>query len=186
MIKEKELFELLKKKFIPILESKQALGIYTERRQQFEGWVQVELIDLLKEYRPIPEKDNIDITIDNEWAIEIKVVSTNYQAFYNDVYGYRLHIPRGARNITDQKLSIINDIEKLHQFSNNYNNCAILLIVFPLLDNNLKWMRHDSEKSNLQIYDLIKFDHVNFSFFNNIDGILYFGKLTNGAVHLIT
>lgn len=62
----------------PKLENNNGLAIFAKERAKFEGWLKVELIEILSNYfnSITPENNWIDITFE-EWAIELKTVNTN-------------------------------------------------------------------------------------------------------------
>ena len=62
----------------PRLESNKGLAIFAKERAKFEGWLKVELIEILSNYFDdiTPENNRIDITFE-DWAIELKTVNTN-------------------------------------------------------------------------------------------------------------
>ena len=66
----------LKKK----IETHKGLTVFAKNRAQFEGWLKVELVDILQKHFPDvePEKGFVDISFDN-WLIELKTINTNYK-----------------------------------------------------------------------------------------------------------
>ena len=64
-----------------ILENHEGVSIFASNRSKFEGWLKVELIQILKNHNygdVLPEKDRIDVTFGN-WALELKTCNTNYR-----------------------------------------------------------------------------------------------------------
>ena len=147
------------------------LGIFALERAKFEGWLKVEIIDLLikDERNAKPEIDNIDIVYDEINAIELKMVNTSYN--YNE-----LDVEPKTRPITDNINSIIKDICKLKK--TNYENKFIIFIVFPLSKKNYKfWNRHKEKIENNDI----KLKCKKFNSSNGVPGVLYYGQIGNIA-----
>ncbi len=129
-----ELSKLILGEIILRIKKKKGLYIFAQNRSKFEGWLKVELCDILykNEINPIPEytykiskKKNrkIDIAFeDKEWAIELKTINTNY----NNENTYKK-----SRPITNNVKDLEKDIEKLKNL-NEFKNKAILFVVFPL------------------------------------------------------
>ncbi|MGC9123879.1 MAG: hypothetical protein ACP5IB_07445, partial [Thermoplasmata archaeon] len=83
-----ELNKLILDKIILRIKNKKGLYIFAQNRSKFEGWLKVELCDILYKngIEPIPEyfdkslNKNIDLAFENkEWAIELKTINTNYR-----------------------------------------------------------------------------------------------------------
>lgn len=108
------------------IKEKKGLDNFFQYRSKFEGWLKVEVVDILLGlgFRNVqPEKGLIDI-YSEEMLIELKVLPTNY------------NFEGKARNITDVKRSIINDYQRLQ---NNKSLPAtkeriILFVLFPYFD----------------------------------------------------
>ncbi len=145
------------------LENSQSLSIFARERAKFEGWLKVELCDILSKFFKdvTPERDRIDITFEN-WAIELKTVNTNIR--YENV-------KNKTRPITKNIQGIINDIEKLK--STNYKNKAVLFIAFPAEHNHKHWQIH-FEKI---VVKLRKIRYLQFYFKEKIPGVIYFGLI---------
>jgi hypothetical protein len=177
-----DMFKLIKELMVEVV-SKKAINLYVKRRQQFEGWLQVEIVNMLitKGVNDVyfeVKADNkaIDIAIgENEWAIELKVVSRSVKD--------ELCEKTGSKAKTDFILSILNDIEKLKK--SNYRNKAVVFVVSPLkkavTDD---WMIHTSKKlmknkePYKQIIDCIEeLKEENLVFDNQVEGRLYYGKV---------
>ena len=139
-----DMFNLLKELMVEVV-SKKAINLYVKRRQQFEGWLQVEIVNLLitkgvkDVYFEVKANNKaIDITIgDNVWAIELKIIGRSV----ND----ELCEKTENKAKTDSLLSILTDIEKLKKL--DYKNKAVVFIVYPLrVGVNNDWMNHQSKK----------------------------------------
>uniref|UniRef100_A0A7C3J5T5 Uncharacterized protein n=1 Tax=candidate division WOR-3 bacterium TaxID=2052148 RepID=A0A7C3J5T5_UNCW3 len=167
---EKKLFEYILNKLVKRIEEKEGLSIFANQRSKFEGWLKVELVDILKSKNKDVRieysigKKKVDVFFDN-YLIELKTVNTNYT--YDD------KVEKKIRAITDNIDGIINDICKIIN-KKNYKK-AILFVVFPLSDED-KWKKHlnkiDKEIGNKKI--LIK-KEIKFCFKNSeIPGKLYF------------
>lgn len=153
-----KLYEKIYTNIIPIIENKKGLNQFASERAKFEGWLKSEIIDILYNNNPIPEKDYIDVVFD-DWALELKTTNTSYK--YENVIDK-------TKPISDNVKKIINDIKSLKK-NHKYKNSAVLFIVFPLELPNKNWEKH------LNKIKLEKLKHEEFSFQNGIKGILYFG-----------
>jgi hypothetical protein len=123
------------------IESNVGLSRFSTIRAKFEGWLKVELCETLSRHykNVLPEQGRIDITFNN-WGIELKTVNTNYR--YPNVKN--LHRP-----ITINVEGVISDIEKLKQ--SKFLHKAILLVVFPVSEENFDWKYHlDKIKKRLE------------------------------------
>ncbi|MGB9763603.1 MAG: hypothetical protein ACPLW7_06440, partial [Minisyncoccia bacterium] len=126
-----ELNKLILDEIILRIKDKKGLYIFAQNRSKFEGWLKVELCDILYKngIKPIPEyfdkslNKNIDLAFENkEWAIELKTINTNYRDKNTYVK---------SRPITKNVGDLEKDIEKLKNL-NEFKNKAILFVVFPL------------------------------------------------------
>jgi len=143
------------------IESHLGLSIFASERAKFEGWLKVELCDILSNrFQDVaPEKDRVDITFDG-WAIELKTVNTNYR--YENAENKH-------RPITKNIEGVISDIEKLQSL--NYTNKAVVFLVFPLEHDNSHWQEHLKK-----VHDLLKeLKWKEFKFKNGVSGVIYFG-----------
>lgn len=147
----------------PKLENNNGLAIFAKERAKFEGWLKVELIEILSNYFDsiIPENNRIDITFEN-WAIELKTVNTNIR--YPNVINKH-------RPITMNIDGVISDINNLK--SCNYIKKGILFIAFPIEHNNTNWQVHLNKIKN----NLTKIEFIQFQFSNEIPGVIYFGEI---------
>ena len=147
----------------PKLENNNGLAIFAKERAKFEGWLKVELIEILSNYfnNIAPENNRIDITF-KDWAIELKTVNTNIR--YPNVINKH-------RPITMNIDGVISDIDNLK--SSNYINKGILFIVFPIQHNNTNWQIHLGRIKN----KLSKIEFIQFHFSNEIPGVIYFGLI---------
>lgn len=80
-ITEDDIWNIICKDFKSKLENNKGLNHFAINRSKFEGWVKVELSDSLCSLadKIIPEKDNIDLVINDSIAIELKTTNTNYK-----------------------------------------------------------------------------------------------------------
>ena len=143
--------------------NKKGLNHFAENRSKFEGWLKVEICDILSAHISTltPEKDNIDIVADN-WALELKTPNTNYHA--SGVISKHI-------TITNNIDSIIEDIKTL-KINSNYSNTAVVFIAFPLsLKENKGWIDHKN-KINTQLQEL---KEKEFTFENGVKAVLYLG-----------
>ena len=164
MMDFENLCNLIFAKLIQRLERNSGLFIFAKERSKFEGWLKVELCEILSGHfqAVLPEKNRIDITLDN-WAIELKTVNTNYR--YKGVMNK-------TRPITRNVKGVIKDIEKLKS-TRQYSNKAILFVVFPVTHNHKYWRKHLQGISA----HLKKLKFKEFKFRNEIPGIIYFGLI---------
>ena len=168
--------DFLLEKIKYIIENKKWLYIFAENKNKFEWWLKIEIIDILLEMEfkdIVPEKQykkqHIDITFDN-WEIELKTVNTNYK---NEL------IKNITRPITKNIDWVIKDIEDL-KVNEKYKNKAVLFVVFPLFEDNVKFF----EKKYLVRMEKITWKKIDykkgFSFKlweNKISSIIYFWKI---------
>ncbi|BCD59685.1 MULTISPECIES: hypothetical protein [unclassified Nitratiruptor] len=157
-----ELWKILSSEIVKRINNHNGLGYFAKNRAKFEGWLKVEICDILSKYTTdiVPEKDRIDIVFDN-WALELKTANTNYH--YNDVVNK-------TRPITKNIQSIIKDIKDLRKNS-TYIHKAVLFIVFPLSKEVEYWDRHILKIEN----ELQELREKEFRFKNAIPAILYCG-----------
>jgi hypothetical protein len=132
-------------------------------RSKFEGWLKVEIIDVLQRhnYNAKPEIDRIDISFDDT-AIELKTINTNYR-FDNVV--------NKTRPITKNIQGIIHDIDELKK--KEIENRFILFVVFPIKMEQKEWGFHIEKIKN----ELCELTLTEFKFNNGIPGALYCGKI---------
>ena len=146
------------------LSSHSGLKFFAQNRAKFEGWLKVELCDILSKHTNniIPEKDRIDIVVEN-WAIELKTINTNYRC---------ANCENKIRPITKNIQGIIDDIAQLKNNS-RYINKAVAFVVFPLPKGTSKWQQHIGKITN----KLAEIKEINFKFINNINGKFYLGLI---------
>lgn len=115
------------------LKSSEGVQVFVKRRARFEDWVKLELVEIINEIdeNALPEVAEIDIQSDN-WAVEIKVIPTNYACSVCD--------KRGARSIHTSIQGLIKDFKKLKATSKAHK--VSIAIVYPLTEGNQYWQRH--------------------------------------------
>lgn len=157
-----KLWEIFNLEIPKKIEKHKGLNYFVFNRSKFEGWLKVEIIDILTNYTNdiTPEKDRIDIVVE-DWAIELKTSNTNYR--YENV-------ENKTRPITKNVSSIIKDIKDL-EHNINYENKAVLFIIFPLDLNNSSWEQHIQKIEN----KLKELKSIEFNFENGVKSVLYFG-----------
>ena len=157
-----ELWNILEKEVPNKINEHNGLNFFVKNRAKFEGWLKVELCDILSKYTDniTPEKDRIDIVFDN-WALELKTSNTNYR--------YE-HVENKTRPITKNVKSIIKDILDLKNNS-TYSNKAVVFIIFPLSKDTNDWNKHILKIKN----ELQELKEKEFSFKNGVNAILYCG-----------
>jgi hypothetical protein len=143
------------------LESSQGLSVFVRERKRFEGWIKVELCEILSKRfgDVVPEDKDIDVTFD-DWAVELKPVTTNY------VYA---GVKTKTKNITNNIDDIVSDIEKLR--ASTTTNKAVLFVAFPLDHTKPEWKPHLKRISQ----HLRELKHENVRFQGNIPGTIYLG-----------
>ena len=144
------------------------LSVFAKERSKFEGWLKVELTNYFAEngYSVIPEKEHIDIVVNNRIAIELKTVNTSYK-------GNESELKNKTRPITLNIEEIIKDIRSLK--NNSYSEKYVLFIVFPL---DLK--KHESKWNIhlIKINDKLpnkKLESQEIEFENKLKGVIYIG-----------
>jgi len=161
-IEFKKLVEIVFDEMVPKLETNKGLTIFVRERAKFEGWLKVELCEILSKYfsSVIPEKDRIDIVFDN-WAIELKTVNTNY----------RYHgVKNKTRPIKTNRKGVIKDIEKLSGMASPPNK-AVLFVVYPVEHDHRYWSKHLGEI----LEKLSDIRYKEFRFRGGFPGVIYFG-----------
>ncbi len=97
--------------FIGKIQSHKGLEFFASNRNKFEGWMKVELCETLanSSNNIKPEKDRIDIVINDNFAIELKTINTNYRTE---------NVKNKIRPITKNIDSVCSDIDKLKKIVN--------------------------------------------------------------------
>jgi len=163
MVSFRELRDVLMPPIITRIEQHQGLANFASIRAKFEGWLKVELCEILAQDFPdvLPEQDRIDLSF-QDWVIELKTINTNYR--YNNVKS--LHRP-----ITKNVSGLVKDVKKLRNVSNKQK--AVCFVVFPVDINNETWKTHEALIEN----ELKNLDYSEFTFKNNIPGLIYMGEV---------
>ena len=102
-----------------ILEKHEGINIFASNRSKFEGWLKVEMIQILKNHNygdVLPEKDKIDVTFGN-WALELKTCNTNYR--------YK-KVANKTRPITKNIREILDDVHSLNKSGYRYKGIFLL------------------------------------------------------------
>ena len=143
------------------IEGNDGLSIFACERAKFEGWLKVELCNILSRHSDqiTPEKSLVDVTFD-DWLIELKTINTNYR--YSNVV-------RKTKPITNNVEGVVKDIKKLRK--RKYKNKAVLFVVFPVIHYHKDWQKHLSKISK----PLSMIKHQEFNFKKNIPGVIYLG-----------
>jgi hypothetical protein len=152
------------------MESSRSLGVFAKHRAKFEGWLKVELVDILirQGHDAVPEHDRIDVCFGGEYegiAIELKAVNTNYRDGIAE---------NKVRPITKNIQGVLDDIEK--HWKNNFPHKFVIFVAFPLDVTHAKW------KSHLKIIE----EQLGapcwrpryFTFTSGVGGSLYYGKVS--------
>lgn len=159
-----ELFDLTVDHIVTRIHQSFGLTKFAHRRSKFEGWLKVELIDVLvqKGFDALPEVGWIDVSFDKV-GIELKTVNTNIR--YPDVINT-------IRPITKNIQGIIQDIENLK--NTTFIDKFVVFIVFPITHDNKKW----ETLFNSRIIDRLENClHRQFTFGNGIPGVIYYGRV---------
>ena len=161
MISFEELHDMLLPEIIKRMVKHQGLTNFASIRAKYEGWLKVELCDILSNQfdEVLPEQNRIDISF-NDWVIELKTLNTNYR--HNNVK--KMHKP-----ITNNVKGVINDIDKLRKIKNKKR--GIIFTVYPVDEKNSYWIYH----SNKITSNFTDFKIQYFTFKNGIPGLIYFG-----------
>lgn len=158
-----DLHELVNDELITRITSHEGLSVFASEKAKFEGWLKVELTDILKRnsQNPVPETNWVDIVF-NDVAIELKTINTNYK-FDN--------VNSKTKPITDNTDGIIQDIEKLKKKEELIG--FVVFIVFPCEHQNKFWQKQ------LQLIEMKLREHIfhEFKFANGIPGVIYYGKV---------
>ena len=167
-ITENDMWNIICKDFKSKLENNKGLEHFAINKSKFEGWVRVELSDSLYSLanKITPEKDNIDLVINDCIAIELKTTNTNYKTNL---------VVNKSKNIKENRNEIIKDINCLSN-NTNYIIKLVVFIVFPLEDRSKnKWEYH----MNLIYSESAKFDlkTENFKFNNGVSGRIYMARI---------
>lgn len=144
------------------MENHLGLANFVKVRSKFEGWLKVEICDILAEKFDdvYPEKERIDISFDN-WLIELKTINTNYR--FNEV-------DKKHRPISKNIEGVLEDIKKLKRMEGNR---GVIFIVFPVSLNNIEWTCHIKKIED----ELTLLRYTQFKFRNNVLAITYFGLI---------
>jgi len=161
------------------LENSKAIDVFVRKRAKFEGWLKVEIVNILCNMYPkkcspkkiIPEwpadyigvidnkKKNyriIDIKFDDS-VLELKTINTSYG---------QEGIENKTKPITQNVKELEKDIDKLRKLhKKDIKNKAILFVVFPLSENNIK----DFETEHLSKLSVEKQD-IMYRQFKTING----------------
>ena len=148
--------ETNKTKLPPKIQNHKGLSYFVKNRAKFEGWLKVELCEILSDKieNIVPEKDRIDI-VGDDWALELKTINTNY---------HYTNIEDKTRPITKNIEEVIKDIDSLINKQNSFKK-AVIFIAFPLsLSNHSKYWEKHISKINEKLEQLedeeIKFHNI--------------------------
>lgn len=158
-----DLHQLVNNELITRITSHEGLSVFASEKAKFEGWLKVELTDILKRnsQNPVPETNWVDIVF-KDVAIELKTINTNYR--FDKV------IPK-IKPITDNTDGVIQDIEKLKKKETLKG--FVIFIVFPCEHENKFWQK----QLELIKENLIELIHHQFKFTNGIPGVIYYGEV---------
>ena len=165
------MFENILNELVKRIKKKEGLYIFARQRSKFEGWLKVELVDILKSKNKDVRiehsigKKKVDVFFD-KYLIELKTVTTNYT--YDD------KVEKKFCAITDNIDGIINDICKIIN-KKNYKK-AILFVVYPLSDKDENFWGNQLKKIENEMKNKTKVEkEIEFCFKNSkIPGKLYF------------
>ncbi len=159
-----QLWNILEREIPSKINQHNGLTFFIKNRAKFEGWLKVELCDILSKHTNdiTPEKDRIDVVF-NEWALELKTSNTNYR--YEDIQNKHKPITKNVANI-------IKDITDLRN-NQKYSNKAVIFIIFPLSKTTKDWQQHLKKIEN----ELKELKEKEFCFKNKTNAILYCGLI---------
>lgn len=128
----KILQNLIEEILIPKIQRSKALERFTHTRAKFEGWLKVEIIEMLieKGYDALPEINTIDVSFPNV-GIELKTTNTNYR--YAGVLNKNKAIKKNRESILD-------DIESLMYSTFKFK--YVVFLVFPVEHDHPSWQSH--------------------------------------------
>lgn len=158
-----DLFDLTVDHIVTRIHNSFGLTKFAYRRAKFEGWLKVELIDILvqKNFEALPEIGLIDVSFDKV-GIELKTINTNIR--YPDVINT-------IRPITKNIQGVNQDIENLRNTA--FDDKFVIFIAFPITHDNKKWeIQLNRIACNLEDY-LYK----QFTFRNGVSGVIYYGRV---------
>ena len=167
MIHSIDIWNTVIEDFIPKLESHKGLKYFAIHKSKFEGWMKVELCESLSKLSDNiePEKDRIDIVIDN-FAIELKTINTNYKTD---------NVLSKTKPITKNVSGILQDIEAL-KANKKYKKKTVMFIVFPVSKESENDWNHHFFKIHQELSDYMLEE---FHFVNGVRGLIYFGLVTD-------
>jgi len=164
-----ELFDLTADNIIARISNTQALATFAKRRSKFEGWLKVELIDVLirNGFNALPEVGFIDVSFGHV-AIELKTVNTNIRYTNAGVIDT-------IRPITKNVQSVVKDIEKLRTNADtDLKDKFVVFVVFPIEHDNTNWqvqLKRITDNLEDVIYQEFRF------FSGDVPGVIYYGKV---------
>jgi len=148
------------------LTNHRGLTAVARERAVFEGWLKVELCQVLLEagHDPEPDAHKIDVGC-GDWGINVRTVTTN--------------IPHEkARNVkrsmTKNVELLIKDILRLTNpgRSAGFPKRGMVFVVYPLTHDNERWQTiHWGQISG----EVTRLEHRSFQFASGLPGVLYFG-----------
>ncbi|WP_028526004.1 hypothetical protein [Runella limosa] len=158
-----ELFDLTADDIVTRIQTSVGLTKFAHRRAKFEGWLKVELIDILVRsgQNALPEIERIDVSFDTV-GIELKTVNTNIR--YPNVINTTRPITKNINGVNE-------DIENLR--GTNFIDKFVVFIVFPITHDNLNWQVHLGHITN----GLENYLYRQFNFGDNIPGVIYYGQV---------
>jgi len=159
------LADIIFEKLKPKMETNRGLSIFAKNRAKFEGWLKVELCEILSEYsvHVIPEKSTalkkkIDV-IFQDWAIQLKTINTNYR--------YR-GVEKKTRPITMNVQGVIDGIGILN--STEFDKKGVMFVVFPAEHGHRFWQEHYQKIGTFSK----EIKYASFFFKDDIPGVIYF------------
>ncbi len=175
-----ELIDLTAKELVQRIEGSRGLAVFAKQRAKFEGWLKVELIDILLKGgidNVLPEAGLTDVSFENV-AIELKTVNTSYGNTYAE---------RKTRPITMNVNSVIKDIENHRKGKSAHKNKFVLFIVFPLEKGKQEWEQIHLKRINEALCN----DCTPHPFYfadldGEISGCIYYGKVGEKPLQEIT
>jgi len=162
-----KLFNILEKELPNKIKNNKGLNYFAKNRNKFEGWLKVEICNILAHYSDkeiLPEKDRIDIVFNNQWALELKTINTSYK---------ETRVIDKTKPLTENINSVLKDIEKLQNIV-KYNKKAVIFIVFPLQEKHYSTFQQHLSKIKEKT-EMLK--EISIYFNNGISAKLFIGLI---------
>ncbi|EDM24610.1 hypothetical protein CMTB2_03803 [Caminibacter mediatlanticus TB-2] len=168
------IFRKIIKEISKKINNKKGLEVFAIHRAKFEGWLKVEICDILLSFTQEVKVEygkngkKIDIFFKYNkcgYYIELKTINTSYKCNY---------VVRKNKPITNNLESVINDINKLKNLKNG--NKYIFFIVFLLPKNKVQSFEDNINFKEIES-NVNKIESFNGKFSNNVPFKIYIGEI---------